>query len=317
MEIMSDAHEKSSRIENSFADTGCVIGVGAIIRNGVKLGKNCVVGDYTILDGAVTVGDSVTIASHCSLRGPATLEAGVQLGPNTSISSSNDEPVTIRHSAIVGAHSTIAGPLVIAERAVIDPGSVVTRNVPANVVVAGNPAKIVRYQHSPSAIARHLEHAAPGTIVPSAVRGVSTHHLPMIEDLRGNLSFGEAQRHVPFEIKRYFLTFDVVSEEARGEHAHGSLQQFLICVHGRVNIVADDGRSWEEIVLDRPNVAVYLPPMVWGLQYRFTADAVLLVLCSEPYDPAGYIRSYAEFLELVKREPGVPPQPEMRGALRG
>jgi UDP-2-acetamido-3-amino-2,3-dideoxy-glucuronate N-acetyltransferase len=317
MESMSYTRDDSSRIENSVVDSGCVIGVGAIIRNGVKLGKNCIVGDYTILDGAITAADSVVIASHCSLRGPATIEAGVQFGPNTSISSSNDQPVTIRELAIIGAHSTIAGPLVIAERAVIDPGSVVTRNVPANVVVAGNPAKIVRYQHSRSTIARHLEHAEPGTIVSSAVRGVSTHHLPMIEDLRGNLSFGEAQRHVPFEIKRYFLTFEVVSEEARGEHAHRSLKQFLICVHGRVNIVADDGRAWEEIVLDRPNVAVYLPPMVWGLQYRFTTDAVLLVLCSEPYDPGGYIRSYAEFLDLVKRGSGVPAEPEMERGFRG
>jgi UDP-2-acetamido-3-amino-2,3-dideoxy-glucuronate N-acetyltransferase len=298
---MNYTKNESSRIENSIVDSSCALGVGAIIRNGVKLGKNCVVGDYTVLDGAVTVADSCIIAPHCYLSGPASIESGVRFGANATLSSCNDQPVTVRQSAVIGAHSTIVGPLVISERAVIDPGSVVTKNVPANVVVAGNPARIVRYHQSQSTVAHHLEPAAPGTTTATTVRGVNIHHLPMIEDLRGNLSFGEARQHVPFDIKRYFLTFDVVSEEARGEHAHRSLQQFLICVHGRVHIVADDGTTWEEIVLHRPSVAVYLPPMVWGLQYRFTADAVLLVLCSEAYDPEGYIRSYAEFLELAKR----------------
>jgi dTDP-4-dehydrorhamnose 3,5-epimerase-like enzyme len=99
-------------------------------------------------------------------------------------------------------------------------------------------------------------------------------------------------------VKRYFLTFDVASEEVRGEHAHRRLHQFAICVSGRLHIFADDGRNREEFILDRPTLALHLPPMVWGVQYRFSPGAVLMVLCSDYYDPGDYIRDYSQFLEL-------------------
>ena len=188
---------------------------------------------------------------------------------------------------------------VIGNHAVVEPGAVVTRNVPATAIVAGNPARIVRYVDAISAPVNPPPDGAFPRIVKTGVRGVTLHPLPLIEDLRGNLSFGEAKRHVPFEVKRYFLTFDVTTEEARGEHAHRTLEQFLICVHGRLHIVADDGQAREEFILDRPNLGLYLPPMVWGVQYRFSPGAVLLVLCSDVYEPADYIRDYADFRALA------------------
>ena len=130
--------------------------------------------------------------------------------------------------------------------------------------------------------------------------GVTLHRLPHVDDLRGNLSFGEIGNQIPFEVKRYFLVYSVASQEVRGEHAHRSLHQFLICVHGRCHVVADDGTLRQEFVLDTPTVGLHLPPMVWGIQYKYTEDAVMLVLASAKYDPASYIRDYAEFLELVK-----------------
>jgi dTDP-4-dehydrorhamnose 3,5-epimerase-like enzyme len=128
---------------------------------------------------------------------------------------------------------------------------------------------------------------------------VTLHGLPRVDDLRGLLSFGETGRHVPFEIKRYFIVFGVPGEHIRGEHAHRTLHQFLICVHGSCHAVADDGNSREEFVLDQPSTGLYLPPMVWGVQYKYSADAVLLVFTSDVYDPADYIRDYNEFLQLV------------------
>jgi len=92
----------------------------------------------------------------------------------------------------------------------------------------------------------------------------------------------------------------VASEEIRGEHAHRSLHQFLICVHGRCHVVADDGTNRQEFVLDAPTIGIHLPPMVWGIQYKYSEDATLLVLASDRYDPASYIRDYNEFLALVK-----------------
>ncbi len=132
------------------------------------------------------------------------------------------------------------------------------------------------------------------------------YQLPRAKDLRGSLSFGEIHRQVPFEVKRYFLVFDVASEHIRGEHAHRTLQQFLVCVAGRCHVVTDDGTSRHEAVLDSPAKGVYIPPMVWATEYRFTRDAVLLVLASDYYDPRDYIRDYGDFLALRRNQPAKP-----------
>jgi hypothetical protein len=123
--------------------------------------------------------------------------------------------------------------------------------------------------------------------------------LPLIEDPRGYLSVGEFGRHIPFEVKRYFIVFDVPSQELRGEHAHQECHQFLVCIKGSCSVIIDDGMSSSEFVLDKPNVGAYLPPMTWGVQFNYSSDAVLLVFASHYYDDADYIRDYDEFLKLV------------------
>jgi hypothetical protein len=100
-------------------------------------------------------------------------------------------------------------------------------------------------------------------------------------------------------VRRYFVVFGVTSEEVRGEHAHRTLHQFLVCVHGSCRVMTDDGLHREAFLLDSPEKAVYVPPMVWAAQYKHSADAVLLVLASEHYDASDYIRDYAEFLRLA------------------
>ena len=95
------------------------------------------------------------------------------------------------------------------------------------------------------------------------------------------------------------MVFDVPSVETRGEHAHHECHQFLVCVRGSVAVVADDGKSREEFVLDRPDLGLHLPPRVWGIQYKYSADAVLLVFASHYYDAADYIRDYEQFLDVV------------------
>jgi len=131
------------------------------------------------------------------------------------------------------------------------------------------------------------------------VRGVTLHRLPEVIDLRGSLTFGEAEKQVPFPIRRYFVVYNVPSKEVRGEHAHKTLHQFLVCLHGRCHVVADDGADREEFVLDHPTLGLYLPPMTWGIQYKYTEDAVLAVFASDWYDAKSYIRDYSEFLALV------------------
>ena len=93
--------------------------------------------------------------------------------------------------------------------------------------------------------------------------------------------------------------FGVPSQETRGEHAHRRCHQFLICVHGSVRVLADNGSVREEFTLNSPSTGLHLPPMIWGTQYRYSADAVLLVFASERYDSDEYIRDYGEFLSLA------------------
>lgn len=124
--------------------------------------------------------------------------------------------------------------------------------------------------------------------------------LPKVIDARGNLVFGEFGRNIPFEVRRYFLIYQVPLVEVRGEHAHKTCHQFLVCVRGRISVIGDDGFSRQEHVLDRPDVGFYMPPMTWGVQHKYSPDAALLVFASHYYDPDDYIRDYEEFLKLAR-----------------
>jgi dTDP-4-dehydrorhamnose 3,5-epimerase-like enzyme len=142
-------------------------------------------------------------------------------------------------------------------------------------------------------------------VEPTPVAGVTLHHFDHIKDARGSLSVGEFERDVPFLPRRYFVVYDVPAEEIRGQHAHKECHQFLLCVRGACIVVADDGVTSQEFLLDSPTVGLYLPPMTWGVQHTYSADALLLVFASHHYDAADYVRDYAEFADL-KRQAGVP-----------
>jgi dTDP-4-dehydrorhamnose 3,5-epimerase-like enzyme len=179
-------------------------------------------------------------------------------------------------------------------------GAVVTRDVPPFAIVTGNPARIDGYVDSAAVRARPARALPPGhgngTLPVAGVRSIE---LPEVVDLRGSLSFAELDGLLPFEVRRYFVVYDVPSKEVRGEHAHRRLEQLLICLRGSVSVVADDGRERAELLLDSPRQALYVPPMVWATQYRYSGDAVLLVLASDRYRAEDYIRDYDEFLTLV------------------
>jgi UDP-2-acetamido-3-amino-2,3-dideoxy-glucuronate N-acetyltransferase len=169
----------------------------------------------------------------------------------------------------------------------------------------GNPAQVTGYVDTNDAIptlAYQADEVMPAFTEEGAscrVPGVRLYKLPLIKDLRGSLSVGEFQKQIPFDVKRYFLVFDVPSKKLRGEHAHHTCHEFLICIHGSCSVMADDGNMRQEIVLDRPTLGVYLPPNTWRVHYKYSSDAVLLVFASQPYDANDYIRDYKEFLKLV------------------
>lgn len=123
---------------------------------------------------------------------------------------------------------------------------------------------------------------------------------PLIAEPRGSLSYGQYDEQLPFIPKRYFIVFDVPASEVRGNHAHRQVSQALVCVKGSCVVAFDDGQVRDEVVLDHPDRGVYIPPLVWATQQKFSADAVLLVLSSEGYDPDEYIRDYDEFMSMVE-----------------
>lgn len=276
---------------------------------GARIGADCNICDHVFIENDVVIGDRVTVKCGVQLWDGSTLEDDVFVGPNATFTNDPfprsrsylaDYPKTIvRKGASIGANATILPGITIGTNAMVGAGAVVTRDVPPYAIVVGNPARIKGYAACERQSAVEPGKAARSGTVTSRVGGVKLHELPHIVDMRGSLSVAEIGKQLPFEPKRYFLVFDVPSTEVRGEHAHKTLQQFLVCVRGSVSVVVDDGQSRDEYVLSRPNMGLHISPMVWATQYRYTADAMLLVLASDVYEAEDYIRDYEEFLETV------------------
>jgi len=119
-------------------------------------------------------------------------------------------------------------------------------------------------------------------------------------DDRGQLVAIEAMQDLPFEVKRVYYIYDTLPGVRRGFHAHRCLQQILVCVHGSCRIHLDNGYETAEVLLDKPCEGLYISNDTWREMYDFSDGAVLLVLASEHYDEADYIRSYEQFLKLVR-----------------
>ncbi len=296
--------------ESNQVGEGTRIWAFAHVLPGARLGRDCNVCDHVFIENDVVVGDRVTLKCGVQLWDGITLEDDVFVGPNATFTNdafprSREYPekfarTVVEQGASIGANATLLPGITVGTRAMIGAGAVVLRSVPPNAIVVGNPGRIVGYVDAPRDAHVGVS-AASGTGSPQAsrVRGVALHRLPRIEDLRGNLTVGEFDRSIPFAVKRYFLVFEVPSAEVRGEHAHRACHQFLVCAHGSVSVVADDGSAREEFLLDDPSLGLHLPPMTWGVQYRYSADAVLLVFASEHYDGSDYIRDYRSFLDAV------------------
>jgi hypothetical protein len=129
--------------------------------------------------------------------------------------------------------------------------------------------------------------------------------LPKIEDVRGNLTFIEENRHIPFEIKRVYYLYDVPGGESRGGHAHKQLHQFIIAANGSFDVILDGGSSQERYHLNRSYYGLYIPPMVWRELDNFSSGSVCLVLVSDYFDEADYIREYDVFRKQVRQQNGL------------
>lgn len=249
-----------------------------------------------VVDGA-TLGAGCAIGAHASLGRDAILAEEVRVEPGARVL----ERARLGARVVVGANATVRTGVTIGRGAVVEPASVVDDDVPPYAVVRGSPARIVGYDDAlPSRTAPdvHVADAAGGAT--TGVAGVLLVPLRQARDLRGSLSALEFDG-LPFPPRRAFVVHDVPDQHVRGAHAHRTCAQLLICVAGEVSCVADDGANRQEFRLASPAAGLLLPPLVWGMQYRYSADAVLLVLAENPYDPDDYIRDYDEFRRLVAR----------------
>jgi acetyltransferase-like isoleucine patch superfamily enzyme len=297
--------------ESTTVGAGTRIWAFAHVLAGARLGADCNVCDGVFVENGVTVGDRVTLKSGVQLWEGVTLEDDVFVGPNATFTNdkmprSKQYPeayarTVVRAGASIGANATILPGIEIGQHAMVGAGAVVTRSVPPNAIVVGNPARLTGYvdAHPDPAVNAATTPVAGERVTTTKVRGVTLHRLTQARDLRGDLAVGEFERDIPFTVKRYFVVLNVPNERVRGQHAHRECHQFLVCLTGRCSVVADDGTSRQEFLLDDPSLGLYLPPMTWGTQYRYSADATLLVFASHYYDADDYIRDYGDFLSTV------------------
>lgn len=121
-------------------------------------------------------------------------------------------------------------------------------------------------------------------------------------DARGQLISLEEFRDIPFEIKRVYYMYDTGKDVRRGFHAHRSLQQILICIHGTCKILLDNGKEKKVVSLEKPYEGLYVSNNMWREMYDFSPDAVLMVLASDYYKEDDYIRNYDDFLKMICEE---------------
>jgi hypothetical protein len=124
---------------------------------------------------------------------------------------------------------------------------------------------------------------------------------PKISDDRGNISFVEGKKHIPFDIKRVYYLYDVPTESQRGAHGHKTLEQVIIAISGSFEFTLDDGYNRQTFFLKKPWQGLYVPPMMWRELNSFSSGSVCFVLASDVYKEDDYYRDYKEFLDDVKR----------------
>lgn len=302
---------QSSICESEAIGDGTRLWAFTHILPGAKIGKDCNICDFVFIENDVVVGDRVTIKSGVQLWDGIRIDNDVFIGPNVSFT--NDKfPRSKRHldcyletkierGASIGANSTILPGITIGEGCMIGAGSTVTKSVPPFAIAYGNPARIQGYVEIGSTPSQP-NHETNSTSSNSSLKlpgGSQILRLTHASDARGSLMAIDFKDFKLFNVQRVFYVFDVPNHNVRGEHAHKVCSQFLVALSGSIKILLDDGISRTELILNNPNEGLLIPPMVWGVQFQFSEGAILSVLASEPYDSADYIRSYAEFKNLI------------------
>jgi hypothetical protein len=249
--------------------------------------------------------DLFSVGPECIISPSAIIEDGVFIGARSIL---DGDHIIIRSGARLDPGCIIGANVTVGSGAWIRCGSVVRHSVPANAIIEGNPAHVIGYNSvagkSNAPVSRLVDihssglHGSRPCLFPLGVGNCTLYLMRQITDPRGSLTVGEVPAEIPFDPKRYFVVYGVPSLELRGEHAHKSCEQFLLCLNGSVRVLLDDGTNRCEVILDCPSMGVYMPAMIWGTQYRYSRDAVLLVFASLPYSEIDYVRDYGQFIAL-------------------
>lgn len=279
-------------VESPHVGEGTRIWAFAHVLPGARIGADCNICDGVFVENDVIVGDRVTVKCGVQLWDGVVLEDDVFVGPNATFTNdpfprSRQHPeryarTIVRRGASIGANATLLPGVTIGAGAMVGAGSVVTRDVPPDSVVVGNPAR-----------ARN----GPASAGPSEASVVS---LEMFVDERGSLTFAQVGDHLPFVPRRYFAIMDVPAGQVRGAHAHRRVEQFLVCLRGGCTVSLESTRGLRTVRLDTPRAGLYVPPMTWNELTDFTPDAMVLCLASEEYDADEYIRDHDEFARACR-----------------
>jgi UDP-2-acetamido-3-amino-2,3-dideoxy-glucuronate N-acetyltransferase len=298
----------SAIIETDHVGPGTRIWAFAHVLPEARIGSDCNICDHVLVENGAVIGNRVTVKCYVQVGDGVTIEDDVFVGPNVGFT--NDrfprsrqwqtevKRTLVRSGASIGANASILPGLTIGSKAMIGAGAVVTHDVPPRAIVVGNPGFVKGYVDVPDQPLDHLvgPRERPHARLPG---GAALLELPKVKDSRGMLSFAQIEQSLPFSAARYFLVYGVPNRQIRGEHAHKQLHQFLVCVAGSCAVRMFDGNRSDEVRLDRPEIGLHVTPMVWTTQYKFSADAVLLVLASDVYKESDYIRDPDEYLALL------------------
>jgi UDP-2-acetamido-3-amino-2,3-dideoxy-glucuronate N-acetyltransferase len=301
-------HE-SSICETALIGRGTKLWAFTHILANAGIGEDCNICDFVFIENDVTIGNRVTIKSGVQVWDGVRISDDVFIGPNVTFCNDKyprskryqaEYPITrIERGASIGANATILPGITLGEGCVVGAGSVVTKSVPPFAIVYGNPARIKGYDFGDTNnLGKELSNASTLSSDSNLPGDCKFVNLANAKDSRGKLMAIELNNFQFFNVQRIFYVYDVPSFQIRGEHAHKSCYQLLIAVKGSLTVQLDDGSSRVEVKLNSPQRGLLIPPMVWGVQFEFSPDAVLCVLASQPYDPMDYIRSYAEFQSI-------------------
>jgi len=252
------------------------------------------------------IGNRVTIKNGVHVWDGVSIGDDVFVGPNVSFTNDRHprskqhvvaSTTEVQDNSSIGAGAVILPGIVIGRGAIVGAGAVVTKSVPPNGVVVGNPARLIGHAGSKSVNQGSAPNPESKTdLVPiSTVRLIA---LASLVDERGKLAVAEFPSSLPFEPKRFFMISEVPADVVRGQHAHIQCSQFLVATAGSLKIMIEADGVREEFLLNNPEVGLLIPPMNWAVQFSYSEDCVLLVLASHTYEEADYVRDYDTFLAL-------------------